>query len=112
MGRNNIDAVAILPEIIWGGILSVLANNLTYSAWNDFANLVEIAILIVAAIWSLYRRFRESLSEVFWSVLYMASTIGLLAIQNSSWTRFAVLIIMAAYIYGRNFREKKRDKQQ
>lgn len=110
MGRNktSVGVVAIVPEIFWGGFLTILATNLTFSAWNDVVNLVEIAILTVAAMWSIYWRFRESLSEVFWSVLYMASTIGLIVIQNSSWTRFTILIIMAAYIYGRNFREKQR----
>lgn len=108
MNKDNIGVVAIVPEIFWGGFLVFLAADFTIYAWNDFVNLTGIAILTITAMWSIYWRFRESLSEVFWSVLYMASTISLIAIQNSSWTRFTILIIMAAYIYGRNFREKQR----
>ncbi|MDR6938537.1 chromate transport protein ChrA [Arcanobacterium hippocoleae] len=105
---NKTSASAIVPEMLWASSLIFLASDLTTSKWNEFHNLAMIAILTATAVWSIYRRFQESLSEVFWSLLYMASTIGLITIQNSSWTRFTILIIMVAYIYGRNYREKQR----
>ena len=96
----------IVPEIFWCSLLICFAANVATSRWTAVENLIEIGLLAVVVVWSLYQRLKENLGEVFYSLLYMASTSILIALYNSSWTRLAVLIILLAYIYGRDFREK------
>lgn len=106
--RDRARALEILPEAVWCGLFIALAANLTTSQWTALENILEFVMLAAVMCWSLAWRVREGPKEVFYSLLYMAATIGLIALQNSSWTRVAVVILMLAWFWGRNYRQKAR----
>lgn len=108
--RNHARSFEVLPEAAWCGLFIALAANLATSEWTALENILEYVMLAAVMCWSLIWRVREGPKEVFYSLLYMAATIGIIAIQNSSWTRLAIIILMLAWFWGRNYRSKNQER--
>ncbi|MDE1656848.1 hypothetical protein ACXITP_03380 [Actinotignum sanguinis] len=96
----------IFPEGMWGGILIFLAANLKQGEWTDIPVVLETVLLVLLALWSFSWRRREGLTEILHAGFYMASAIALLVIQNSSWTQFAVVILVVGYMVGYKYRRE------
>ncbi|MDK6905609.1 hypothetical protein ACRQD2_05870 [Actinotignum sp. GS-2025e] len=96
----------LFPEGVWGGILVALAANLEQGGWTDIPVILEAVLLVPVTLWSFSWRRREGLTEILHAGFYMASAIALLVIQNSSWTRFAVVILVVGYAVGYKYRRE------
>ncbi|MDE1656491.1 hypothetical protein ACXITP_06365 [Actinotignum sanguinis] len=93
--------------MMWGILFSFFADDFDRIGRFDVEIISEIVLLAVSALWSFSRRYKENWGEVLHAGLYMGVCLALVAINNSSWTRFAVIILAACYALGYLHRAKK-----
>ncbi|WP_216379212.1 hypothetical protein [Arcanobacterium phocae] len=96
---------SIGPEIMWAGVLISVSSNVTRTGWSDPVVIAEIIGLVLVLGWIIKERLKEQKRELLYSLLYVTGTVGVVAIQNSSWTRLAVLLIMGMYIFAKRSRQ-------
>ncbi|MGN2367645.1 hypothetical protein ACTFPK_04805 [Actinotignum sp. UMB0459] len=102
----------IVPELMWGMLFSFFAADFYRIGRFDFEIISEVAMLGGLALWSFSRRYEENWGELLHAVLYMGVCLAVVAINNSSWTRFAVIILAACYALGYVQRVKKAQKPE
>ncbi|MBM7824550.1 putative membrane protein [Arcanobacterium pluranimalium] len=98
----------LIPEACWVVWIVVIADNINRQSWHDPIVLAEITLLSVIGLWALRKRWKESIRSTLYAALYLLSTSVLVIIQNSSWTRIAVLIIFVSYLWGRTYRHQQQ----
>ena len=97
----------IVPELMWGMLFSFIAADFYRIGRFDFEIISEVVTLGGLALWSFSRRYKENLGELLHAVLYMGVCLAVVAINNSSWTRFAVIVFATCYALGYLHRAKK-----